>query len=313
MKFGLFLASAVAVAAFASQASAQVISDSSGQYSVGIGANGELYDVASGTGFVRVIDGYDPLQPGTPRDSWSIASGLGVAYADQSYFGSAGINASSVVTGANTASALAGTVAGCDVSQAYSFAPGGNVLRIDTVVTNVSGVTLRGMFARDVDWDIDPTAVNENTLGAFGVNASVFDSSFLGFEDPSLGLDVPYFLSCKAGCNFTGDAGAGIKLDLGYFANGAAARFSYFYGISTVGGSLDALVAQGQAAGATYIIGTQSSEAGDYPFLGANAAILGVSDVVKTGGVPEPATWAMMLLGFFGLGSMVRRRRVLTA
>ena len=82
MKFGLFLASAVAVAAFASQASAQVISDSSGQYSVGIGAIGELYDVASGTGFVRVIDGYDPLQPGTPRDSWSIASGLGVAYAE---------------------------------------------------------------------------------------------------------------------------------------------------------------------------------------------------------------------------------------
>jgi hypothetical protein len=26
-------------------------------------------------------------------------------------------------------------------------------------------------------------------------------------------------------------------------------------------------------------------------------------------GVPEPATWAMMLMGFFGLGSVVRRRR----
>jgi opacity protein-like surface antigen len=29
--------------------------------------------------------------------------------------------------------------------------------------------------------------------------------------------------------------------------------------------------------------------------------------------VPEPATWAMMLTGFFGLGSMLRRRRVLDA
>ena len=27
-------------------------------------------------------------------------------------------------------------------------------------------------------------------------------------------------------------------------------------------------------------------------------------------GVPEPATWAMMLVGFFGLGSALRRRRV---
>jgi hypothetical protein len=25
--------------------------------------------------------------------------------------------------------------------------------------------------------------------------------------------------------------------------------------------------------------------------------------------VPEPATWAMMLIGFFGLGAALRRRR----
>ena len=29
------------------------------------------------------------------------------------------------------------------------------------------------------------------------------------------------------------------------------------------------------------------------------------------GGVPEPATWAMMLMGFGGLGAMIRRRRAL--
>lgn len=28
-----------------------------------------------------------------------------------------------------------------------------------------------------------------------------------------------------------------------------------------------------------------------------------------TGGVPEPASWAMMIVGMFGLGSVVRRRR----
>lgn len=30
------------------------------------------------------------------------------------------------------------------------------------------------------------------------------------------------------------------------------------------------------------------------------------------GPVPEPATWAMMIMGFFGLGSMMRRRRLAT-
>jgi hypothetical protein len=32
-----------------------------------------------------------------------------------------------------------------------------------------------------------------------------------------------------------------------------------------------------------------------------------------TPGIPEPASWAMMLVGFFGLGSMLRRRRGLAA
>jgi hypothetical protein len=34
---------------------------------------------------------------------------------------------------------------------------------------------------------------------------------------------------------------------------------------------------------------------------------------VTSGAVPEPATWAMMLLGFCGLGAMMRRRRVTAA
>jgi hypothetical protein len=31
-----------------------------------------------------------------------------------------------------------------------------------------------------------------------------------------------------------------------------------------------------------------------------------------TGAVPEPSTWALMLLGFFGIGAVMRRRKDVT-
>lgn len=37
-----------------------------------------------------------------------------------------------------------------------------------------------------------------------------------------------------------------------------------------------------------------------------------VSVTAVNGAVPEPATWAMMLIGFFGLGAALRRRRQIT-
>jgi hypothetical protein len=42
---------------------------------------------------------------------------------------------------------------------------------------------------------------------------------------------------------------------------------------------------------------------------GAPADLLFTVNNVSPGGVPEPATWAMMLVGFGGLGAMLRRRR----
>lgn len=307
MKFGLFLAGSVAALAIAGVASAQVITDASGSYAVGVGVDGELYDFASGTGFVRLGDGFDPLRPGTPRDSWSIATAANAAWADQSFFGSQGLT-SVVLTGANSANVSSTSNIGFDVNQTYSFVGGGNILRVDAVVTNVSSGGLEALFARNVDWDVAPTELGENTVGAFGTNPFVVGSSALGFEDPA--ANAPYTLSCLGGCNLDGDLGAGIQINLGFLGAGDSARFSYFYGVNVAGDDLDALVGQAQLAGATYLIGTQSSEAGLYPGLGLNSAVLGVGDVtITTTAVPEPATWAMMLAGFFGMGSMVRRKR----
>src|SRR5205085_4513284 len=113
---------AAVVAAAASQASAVVITDLSGQFSVGLGANGELYDGDAGIGFLRNADGFDPIAPGTPRDSW----GLNNDYADGFFFGST--LSSVIAAGANSATASTTTSDGLAVTQIYSFAAP-NVLR----------------------------------------------------------------------------------------------------------------------------------------------------------------------------------------
>jgi hypothetical protein len=43
----------------------------------------------------------------------------------------------------------------------------------------------------------------------------------------------------------------------------------------------------------------------NYQFISADGRTIGAA---ATGGVPEPATWAMMLTGFVGVGVLLRRR-----
>ena len=61
-------------------------------------------------------------------------------------------------------------------------------------------------------------------------------------------------------------------------------------------------------AGASYFLASSGVQA---PGNNANSIFWDIGDVQSNGagGVPEPATWAMMLVGFGGLGAVMRRRR----
>jgi hypothetical protein len=277
------------------------ITDPSTSFSVGVGPNGELYDNANGVGFRRLSDGYDPLAPGSPRDSWGVETAFGSAYGDYQDFGTQNLTGTTQSFGASSGTSVSTTSVGVTVGQSYKFLQP-NILKVTETITNTSSSTLTGVvFQRDIDWDVAPTEFDENSFGG-AIKGNVNDSSYYGFENPD--PSVAYGSSCSLGCNQVGDLGGGINVTLGTLAAGASVTQIYLYGISELGESVNGLIAEANADGAYYWVATQSSENGLYPNLGANSAIIAVAS-----GVPEPSTWAMMALGVIGLGFAARRGR----
>jgi hypothetical protein len=64
--------------------------------------------------------------------------------------------------------------------------------------------------------------------------------------------------------------------------------------------------------GTTVALGGLTTQFVRYQVLATNGSNPGLSDIhfaTRDGGVPEPATWGLMLIGFGGMGAILRRRR----
>ena len=326
MKFAS-LAMLLAVAAPAVKADL-VITDPTNSYRVGIGPNGELYSNDAGIGFLR-SDGYDPLAPSVPRDSWGVATASGAAYADFWGYGDAGV-ASTVTSTANTARYVTTTAnatlfaggtgdLGLTVTQDYAFAAP-NILSITTTLVNTSGSDLANvLFQRNIDWDVAPTQFAEISFGA-AVSGNVIDSSYQGFENPD--PSAPYAFSMAGGGTFgPDDLGGGIKINLGTLAANASTSFQYLYGINAAGESTAGLIAQVSGIGGpnTYYVATEngSCTAGTNPLcgiaVGTNSAVIAVAPAQTNGvdnPVPEPGAWPLvgLALGIAGIRGGPRQR-----
>jgi hypothetical protein len=95
-----------------------------------------------------------------------------------------------------------------------------------------------------------------------------------------------------------------------------------YYG--QAGNALDPTGYGGPSAYFTNIVFGPTSQSGDVNFIGGianggtnyfgleqaiDAADFTAPITTTTGGVPEPASWALMLTGFFGMGAALRRRQ----
>ena len=91
-----------------------------------------------------------------------------------------------------------------------------------------------------------------------------------------------------------------------FAAFNALAGVNYFFAASDVAGSAYNFVVESSGTG----VGRQTAGGlGNYYAIKTGEAFSLSSASVPLAGVPEPASWALMLLGFGGLGAVLRSRR----
>jgi hypothetical protein len=162
-----------------------------------------------------------------------------------------------------------------------------------------------------------------------GAPDSTFTTSAINYESSVGGYTIGGFVNDPTGTHFSNPSVAGDNLDNTHF------QFVGTVGLLAGDNTFDVIHDDGLVLTIFGGIGTVVNEPGptapvDTPFTVHNPGAAGnfafqldyneccgppatliwkINDVVVHGGVPEPATWAMMLMGFFGLGAIVRAKK----
>jgi hypothetical protein len=295
---------------------------------IGINDNGSL-DTDTSAGFVGL--GYnftgqggrtgfqDALTPGCACEAWGVsANGIGGQVGDTTGNDNIGVNPSSTGAGTFTSSTYLLSLPGVTVTQTYSLSNenASGALFVDSVVIhNGTGAEVTDLrYTRAMDWDVPPTEFAEyTTFVGTGTTSTLLRSTDNGFasanpltavSDP--GIDGPIDADGTTGPD---DHGALFTFGFGNLADGADYKFNIYYGAAAdQAGALGLLSAVGpelyNLGQSSYIDG--GGEDGpirtDLPTYVFAFNGVGGTVVVPSSGVPEPSTWAMLLLGFAGLG-----------
>ena len=278
---------------------ANAATQQTGNYvSLGIGDNGSFYSLQHAKNGDQNFGVNDYITPGTPHEAFGYSSTQSGFQQNGNASGTA-ISGSLTATGATSAYAFGATWTGADdfiqITNTYGFNADDQRIYVTTTITALTDLT-NFSFARGVDPDPDV-----NTNGDYDTN-NQYGNALFGPTD------------------FVGSAGATTGLTLGLLnlsGNTWVHNTQINSSCCELQNPVDILSGFGAIPGAStgdyglnmaWLIGdlaTGASATISYAYVvGENIDVVG-----GVGGVPEPSTWAVMILGFGAAGTMLRRRR----
>ncbi len=308
------LAASAAFLALPSIAGAQAVIDN-GTIQLGVRSLGDLN--TAGVGMKDLRTGFEATYPGCTCEGWGVAvAGTGITGYANSAIGTSGLNLVSFASTASTAtSTVALSAAPLQVTHAYTPSKVADLYRVDVTITNTGTAATSGdvLYRRVMDWDIEPTAFYEySTIQGTTGAKNILYTSDNGFASSDPFGDRGALVAGAEG-DFVDagpyDHGALFDFSFSPLGAGASQSFSIYFGASKDESS--ALAALGAVGAEMYSFG-QSGLDKDGGMAGYATFIMGFKGVGGTsmaGAVPEPATWAMMILGMGGIGGGLRRRR----
>lgn len=307
-------------------ASAQaVLTSSNDKVRIGINDTGDLNAGTPLSGLAYNFTGQggrsgyqDALTPGCDCEAWGVAANGQEGQIGRTT-GTNNITFLSAVTGAGSYTSVTGlaSLSGLTVTQTFSeavtTATGALFVNKVTIRNNTDATMTDVRYARAMDWDVPPTEYNEHsTFKGVSTTKSLLHATDDGFADalPISGMSNSGIIGPIDSDGSTGpaDHGAFFIFGFGDLAANSDYTFNIYYGAGA--DQADALTLLSNVSPELYNLG-QSDDGGTaatglptYIF-----AFSGVGGSVVVPTVPEPSTWALMLVGFGGIAAMMRRRR----